>query len=106
MDRYGIQNDPFADNDAVPLRDYQKSRKHDSQASVAPMIQPAEYDDPFVRDAEPKRSRRRKESKEQGWFKGKITWVCFILSIIQIVVFIYELVRNGKKAASCASFNV
>jgi membrane associated rhomboid family serine protease len=32
---------------------------------------------------------------EQGWFKGKITWVVYVLSVIQLVVFIAEIARNA-----------
>jgi len=93
----GAQSDPFEDDDAVPLRNYRP--KHASQTSVAPIVTP-EYNDPFVRDV--KRQGRRRSQRDiplqSGWFKGQITWVCFILSIIQIAVFIAELARNGKRA--------
>jgi len=54
-------------------------------------------DDPFVRDADPRKKRRRKSAPQQedGWFKGKITWVVFTLSIIELAVFIAQLVKNG-----------
>lgn len=92
----GAQSDPFDDDDAVPLRNYRP--KHASQTSVVPIETP-EYNDPFVKDA--KRQGRRRSRRDiplqSGWFKGQITWVCFILSIIQIAVFIAELARNGKQ---------
>ena len=72
-----------------------RRQKHDSQASVAPIL-PHEQEDPFVGDAAPrKRGRRRKE--KEGWFTGKITWVVFACTIVQIAVFIAMLVRNGME---------
>jgi membrane associated rhomboid family serine protease len=54
----------------------------------------------------PDRGRRH---KKQGWFKGKITWACYVLFIIQVAVFIAELVRNsqlqGSPIATKPSFN-
>jgi len=92
----GAQTDPFADDDAVPLRNYRP--KHASQTSMAPIVTP-DYNDPFVRDT--KRQGRRRSQRDlpvqSGWFKGKITWVCFILSIVQIVVFVAQIARNGKR---------
>lgn len=83
--------DPYEDNNAIPLSGRRK--KHDSTASVAPIL-PPEPEDTFVRDADPRKKRRRKS--KDGWFKGKITWVCFALSAVQLIVFIVEIVRMGK----------
>lgn len=90
-------SDPFADASAVPLRKY--NSEHDSTASEHPMIDRApvaDYDDPFVRDAKPGRRRKARDaSTKEGWFRGKITWVCFVLSIIQLAVFLAEIIKNG-----------
>ncbi|GAB7347280.1 hypothetical protein MBLNU459_g3367t1 [Dothideomycetes sp. NU459] len=89
--------DPFEDDNAVPMRSY--NYKHASQTSTAPVITPA-YDDPFVRDAQPGKRRRgpgrdRGAAQKKGWFSGRITWVCYILTLIQICVFIAEIIRNA-----------
>jgi hypothetical protein len=34
--------------------------------------------------------------KKQGWFTGRITWVVYITTLVQIGVFIGEIVRNGE----------
>jgi hypothetical protein len=81
--------DPYDDENSIPLSG--RRAKHASATSVAPML-PHEQEDPFVRDADPRRKRKR---RKDGWFHGKITWVCFVLSIIQIGVFIGEIVKNG-----------
>ncbi|KAJ9629684.1 hypothetical protein H2203_002065 [Taxawa tesnikishii (nom. ined.)] len=89
--------DPFVDNGSVPLQDYSSSynaHKHASQTSTAPMV--TEYDDPFIRDAKPKKRRRhRNPEPKKGWFSGRVTWVCYILSVVQLVVFIVEIVKNA-----------
>lgn len=70
-----------------------RRQKHDSQASVAPIL-PHEQEDPFVRDAQPRKRGKKKE--KEGWFTGKITWVVFACTIVQLVVFIAMLVKNGE----------
>ncbi|KAF2157292.1 rhomboid-domain-containing protein [Myriangium duriaei CBS 260.36] len=100
---YG-NGDPREDDGAVPLRPY--NTKRDSQNSLAPIIQQRYDDDPFVRDAKPGKKRNYMQTPppaaavEQGWFKGKITWCCYFFSLVQIAVFIAELVRNGTLTGS------
>jgi hypothetical protein len=75
--------------------------------SVAPILPPQHPDDdPFVRDAAPgKRRRRRSDGRDErvvedeGWFKGKITWVCFVFSVVQLIVFLVEIIKYGKLEA-------
>ncbi|KAK6438527.1 hypothetical protein LTR95_005274 [Oleoguttula sp. CCFEE 5521] len=81
-------SNPFDERNTIPLDRRQK--KHDSTASVAPILEPPPHDDPFVRDAKRGRSRRR-----DRWFKGKVTYVCFVLTFVQLIVFIAELIKNG-----------
>lgn len=88
--------DPFTDQHAVPMHDYTPN-KHTSQSSEVPIV-PEPYDDPFVRDAKRSRWGRRRGGRnntKKGWFSGRITWVCYILTLIQLVVFIVEIVKNG-----------
>ena len=95
-------NDPYDDHNAIPLDD--RGRKHGSMHSVAPILPPQHPDDdPFVRDAIPGKKRRRRSDgrddrvvEDEGWFKGKITWVCFLFSVVQLVVFLAEIIKYGK----------
>lgn len=91
--------DPYDDDNAVPLRE--QSRKHESISTLAP-IMPLETCDDFTRDAKPRRfnrhSRRRSNTVKDGWFTGRITWMCYLLTTAQLIVFIVELVKNGKHA--------
>lgn len=82
--------DPFRDGNAIPMSG--RAKMADSTTSVAPML-PHQMEDPFVRDADEQRSREK--TQEQGWFKGKITWVVYVLTIVQVIVFIVEIVKNG-----------
>jgi hypothetical protein len=82
-------SDPFDDGNAIPLSG-RKSAAASTQ-TIAPMLPP---EDPFVRDIDPRK--RREQEKRQGWFHGQITWVVYILTVVQLIVFIVEIVRNGK----------
>jgi membrane associated rhomboid family serine protease len=33
--------------------------------------------------------------KKKGWLSGRVTWVCYILTVVQVAVFVGELIRNG-----------
>lgn len=95
-------NDPYDDNNAIPLDE--RGHKHGSMHSVAPILPPQHPDDdPFVRDAKPGKKRRRRSDgrndrvdEDEGWFKGKITWVCFFMSVVQLSVFLAELIKYGE----------
>src|SRR5256885_9042024 len=39
-------------------------------------------------------------TKKKGWFSGKVPWVVYVVSTVQIAVFIVEIVRN------CSSSNI
>lgn len=96
--------DPYDDRNAIPLNE--REHKHGSMHSIAPIL-PRQHpdDDPFVRDAEPGKKRRRGSDggrgdgrvreDDDGWFKGKITWVCFFMSTVQLAVFLAELIKYG-----------
>lgn len=87
---YSSYHDPFNDSNAIPL---QNQAKHDNQyGGMASPTQGMGHAEQYGSQPPTRPSRRK---KEQGWFKGKITWGCYILFLIQIAVFIAELVRNG-----------
>lgn len=39
---------------------------------------------------------KTKSKKKDGWFSGKIPWVVYIVSLVQITVFIAEIIQNCK----------
>lgn len=82
--------DPFEDDNAIPMNG--RKHKHDSATTISPIL-PGQIEDPFVRDADPRK--KRKGRSKDGWFKGKVTWVVYVLTVVQLVVFIAEIVKNA-----------
>jgi membrane associated rhomboid family serine protease len=39
--------------------------------------------------------KRRKSKKKKGWFSGRVTWVVYLLTAVQVGVFVGELIKNG-----------
>lgn len=76
------QHDPFADQNAIPLQQQGKMGTHPAATGVYQM-------DPEGRP----REKRRK--KKKGWLSGRVTWVVYILTTIQLGVFIGEIIKNG-----------
>ncbi|KAF2140704.1 uncharacterized protein K452DRAFT_200449, partial [Aplosporella prunicola CBS 121167] len=84
--------DPFGDSNAIPLH----SQNPKLEASPSRYNADPEYQYPLVGDpAQRKSDRRRHKKRKQGWFTGKITWVVFILTLVEICVFIAEIARNA-----------
>jgi hypothetical protein len=82
------QQDPFTDHNAIPLRHQPKMDGHNLNDGS-----PTRYNsDP---EQYPLPGREKRSKKKKGWFSGRITWVVYTLTIVQIGVFIGELVKNG-----------
>lgn len=92
----GRNDDPYEDDNSIPLSG---RKKHESTTSVSPILYQQEQDDPFVRDADPRRKRSMGRRKD-GWFTGQITWVVYTMTVIQLAVFLAELVKNGMAIIS------
>jgi membrane associated rhomboid family serine protease len=89
-------NDPFNDNNAIPLQNQGQDGHNKYGGGYAGAPSPtagAGYAEHY--GGQPPDGGRRPH-KKQGWFKGKITWACYVLFLIQVAVFIAELVRNGQ----------
>lgn len=78
----GQPNDPFTDHNAIPL---QNQGKMDGSSPTQ------YYGDPerFGAGVE------KKKQKKKGWLSGRVTWVVYILTVVQIGVFVGELIKNG-----------
>ena len=85
--------DPFADQNAIPLQQQGKMHPSHGAAGVYQM-------DP---EGRPGRRPRDKKKKKKGWFSGRVTWVVYILTAVQIGVFVGELIRNGTYTAHSRS---
>ncbi|OCK78888.1 rhomboid-domain-containing protein [Lepidopterella palustris CBS 459.81] len=76
-------SDPFADQNAIPLR---SQHKMDSS--------PTRYNaDPEGRY--PLNGGGMGQNQKKGWFSGRVTWVVYILTTVQVAVFIGELIKNA-----------
>ncbi|KAK4554358.1 hypothetical protein LTR86_008566 [Recurvomyces mirabilis] len=84
--------DPFEDQNAIPLK---QNRKHESHTTISPILPQQETEDSFVRDVDPRKRRKRRSGPRDGWFSGRIPWVVYTLSVVELIVFIAELVKMG-----------
>lgn len=80
----------YADN--IPL----KSPQPRPYSQDDPARQSTHYP-PSPESQQPPKSRRKK--KTQGWFRGKITWVVYAATLVQLGVFIGEIIENGELLA-------
>lgn len=81
------QQDIFGDQNAIPLQNQSKT----------PRVNPQRYNSDIEQFGDGVEKRKK---KKKGWFKGKVPWVVYLLTTIQVGVFIGELVKNGT------SFNI
>ncbi|KAF2867631.1 rhomboid family membrane protein-like protein [Massariosphaeria phaeospora] len=74
--------DPFADQNAIPMTNHGKKAgvtRYNTDPEQFPQRHPG----------------HEKMKKKKGWFSGRVTWFVYIMTTVQIVVFIAELIRNG-----------
>lgn len=76
------QHDPFADQNAIPLQQQGKMGSAHAATGVYQM-------DPEGRP------REKRKKKKKGWFSGRVTWVVYILTAVQVGVFVGEIIKNG-----------
>ena len=92
-DPHARQPDPFADQNAIPLQNHQQPKMDGSSQT--------RYDgDPEYYGMGVQPARRKSKKKKGGWFSGRITWVVYILTTVQIGVFVGELIKNGTSISS------
>ena len=88
----GRNNEPNPFADDVPLR------QHPSKKSPDISMHDHLPDDPAIIDRPPTKKKRRE--KKRRFFSGKIPWVVYGLTTIQIIVFIAEVAKNGESGFS------
>ena len=95
--QHDFDQEPFGRTETISL-DNRRAKHGSSTATIAPIL-PTEEDDPFVRDIDPRKARRRRMQQDarnnDGWFSGRITWVVYVLTVVQLAVFVAEIVKNG-----------
>ncbi|GAQ40283.1 hypothetical protein AtubIFM55763_003318 [Aspergillus tubingensis] len=101
-----LNDEPYSEN--IPLKSNQYAN-----GSPPPnwMHQPTHYS-PTPEDIEPPvaPTARRNRNRKKGFFQKKIPWVTYAFTLVQIIVFIVELVKNaqftGSPIETKPSFNV
>ncbi|KAH6625327.1 rhomboid family-domain-containing protein [Boeremia exigua] len=91
------RNDPFADQNAIPLQNKTSGLSGEPARYNA---DPENMYPPHDNMYPPREKRRRKPKKKEGWFSGRVTWVVYILTVVQIGVFVGELIKNGMLTGS------
>ena len=89
---YSSNHDPFNDSNAIPLQN-QSTHKLGGVGVLASPTSEMEQGKRF--------GSQRARPVKQGWFKGKITWACYVLFVIQVAVFIYEIARQATLTFQC-----
>ena len=92
----GRDASPYADD--IPLRPRPPPKDPEDRIGQDPRLGHSDDDGTFAGSAKqrPSEGRRRKRS---GMFRGKVPWVVYILTLIQVSVFIAELAKNGEQEA-------
>ena len=89
----GGAQDPFADQNAIPMQS--QGNKFNGPTPMASMSA-FDHDDG---------NQSRVARKFKGFFSKRQPWVVYILSFIQLCVFIAELAKNGKQLSASAYLN-
>jgi len=92
----GVHEDPFADLNAIPMH----KMKVDANAVESPVYEGEERGFGDGDGDGGGRGRRGRRKRRKAWYKGRVTWVVWILTFIQVVVFVVEIIRNGKQHIS------
>ena len=80
--------DPFADHNAIPMQS--QGSKLDNPNAMG-SLSAFDHDDG---------SQSRTKRKMKGFFSKRQPWVVYILSFVQLCVFIAEIAKNGKRNIS------
>lgn len=92
---YYESNDPSRQSqysDSIPLK--QKSKLNTNQGDDW-RNQPTQYP-PSPDSQNPQLLPNPKAKRKKGFFSGKVPWVVYIVSLVQITVFIVEIIKNCK----------
>lgn len=79
--------DPFADRNAIPLQSHQ-GKMDGSPVRYVADPEGRQYDHGGDFGVHPKK-------KKKGWLSGRVTWIVYLMTTIQVGVFVGELIKNG-----------
>lgn len=90
-------HDPGSFCDNIPLRPHPEP-----DLSEVDFFQTAspQHDKVLPVPARQRRRRKRPELEKRGLFQGRVPWVVYIFTLVQLTVFIVEMVKNGESAIS------
>lgn len=91
---FGESHGPNSYTDDIPLRSHAQPQTIGDGAAQGDGYPSQEG--PTVPQKERKMRPSRRRRKKTGFFSGKVPWVVYGLTLIQVTVFIAEIVRNGK----------
>lgn len=95
-DYYGGSRDhepnPFSDDNNIPLENHSRKGHH---AYVQDHLR---YEPDGMNNFSP-RQPRSPRSRKKGLFSGRIAWVTYAFTLIQSVVFLAELIKNGRSVS-------
>jgi membrane associated rhomboid family serine protease len=91
-------HDPFCDSQSIPLQSNPGSKQYGDQGdgSTSPTMGMGHVEQYAGAGAGAGPDGNKMPPKKNGWFTGKIPYAVYLLSVIQIIVFIVEIVKNGK----------
>ena len=93
--RSGKKSSATQYSDEIPLRENPQA-----VSGYEPYAEPTASDAPLPPLAATESRRRRRKPAKRGFFSGNFPWVVYSFTIIQTIVFIAELIRNGMDCLS------
>lgn len=97
----GRDYDPNPFSDDIPLKTNTQKSPTDPYASDQFRYEPQRTN---TLAAEETRSNRK--TKKKGFFSGKTPWITYILTLIQSIVFLVELIKNGVLPCFVLTINI
>ncbi|KAL8715398.1 MAG: hypothetical protein Q9220_000731 [cf. Caloplaca sp. 1 TL-2023] len=86
--------DPSPYSEDIPLRTHPSKQSHEA-LSYDQHRQEHEAAYAARMDAQQRSGHGNGRKKRKGWFSGRVTWVVYFFTLVQIVVFIAEIARNA-----------
>lgn len=102
----GRDASPYTDD--IPLRPRPPPKDSEDQRGQDPRRGYSNEDGNFMGSVKHRDPESRQRQKRSGMFRGKVPWVVYILTLIQVSVFIAELAKNGEQEPSdgCAEWTL
>lgn len=86
----GREQEPNPFSDEIPLR------QHSIKSPDDPAFRDHLPDDPAIVDAPQRPMGKERINRHRGFFSKRIPWVVYTFTLVQCIVFIAELAKNGR----------